>query len=250
MRTENPTFSVRFRICESQYSLVFLRRKCRYTNHFPALTARLTHCKQLVFLLFTGIFPITTMYSPELAAENTHFPGRLMCVNAGKRNDFLCLPFLQRVENLVFSFVRNHFCTVNETFMRVFQSKACIFQHFFPMVNSSKFDETHFLAFYRLLLFGYPMENNSYSAIHSRFAHSNFIFTGVNQSKTCIFRHFLCNGEFELINARHAFSRVYRRSVNHCSSNSIQWISPPKLNHTEGSKRILSHFTCCKRKPF
>ena len=153
------------------------------------------------------------MYNKVFSAENTHFPGRLMCVNAGKRNDFLCLPFLQRVENLVFSFVRNHFCTVNETFMRVFQSKACIFQHFFPMVNSSKFDETHFLAFYRLLLFGYPMENNSYSAIHSRFAHSNFIFTGVNQSKTCIFRYFLCNGELELIRARQGFSRVYRRSV-------------------------------------
>ena len=127
------------------------------------------------------------MYNKVFTAENTHFPGRLMCVNAGKRNDFLCLPFLQRVENLVFSFVRNHFCTVNETFMRVFQSKACIFQHFFPMVNSSKFDETHFLAFYRLLLFGYPMENNSYSAIHSRFAHSNFIFTRVNQSKNMHF---------------------------------------------------------------
>ena len=27
------------------------------------------------------------------------------------------------------------------------------------------------------------MENNSYSAIHSGFAHSNFLFTGVNQSK-------------------------------------------------------------------
>ena len=153
------------------------------------------------------------MYNKVFTAKNTHFPGRLICVNAGKRNDFLCLPFLQRVENVMFSFVRNHFCTVNETFTRVFQSKACIFQHFFPMVNSSKFDETHFLAFYRLLLFGYPMENNSYSAIHSRFAHSNFIFTRVNQSKTCIFRYFLCNGELELIRARHGFSRVYRRSV-------------------------------------
>ena len=57
------------------------------------------------------------------------------------------------------------------------------------------------------------MENNSYSAIHSRFAHSNFILTRVNQSKTCIFRYFLCNGELELIRARHGFSRVYRRSV-------------------------------------
>ena len=143
---------------------------------------------------------------------------------------------------------RTIFRMVNEMCTRVFQLKASIFQYFFPMVNSSKFDETHFLAFYRLLLFGYPMENNSYSAIHSRFAHSNFIFTGVNQSKTCIFRYFLCNGEFELIHERHAFSRVYCRSVNHCSSNSIQWISPPRLNHAEGSKRILSHFPLPKKK--
>ena len=44
----------------------------------------------------------TTTYSPELAAESTRFPGRSMFVNAGKRNDFLCLPFVQRVENVVF----------------------------------------------------------------------------------------------------------------------------------------------------
>ena len=86
------------------------------------------------------------------------------------------------------------------------------------------------------------MENNTYSAIHRRFAHSNVVFTGVNQSKACIFRYFLRNGEFQLIRGRHAFPRVYRRSVNHCSSNTIQWISPSRLNHTEGSRRILSHF--------
>ena len=34
------------------------------------------------------------MYSPELTAENTGFPGRLMCVNTGKRNVFQCLPFV------------------------------------------------------------------------------------------------------------------------------------------------------------
>ena len=34
----------------------------------------------------------TTMYSPELAAKNMHFLVRLMCVNAEKCNDFLCLP--------------------------------------------------------------------------------------------------------------------------------------------------------------
>ena len=67
------------------------------------------------------------------------------------------------------------FCKVNEMFTRVFQSKAYIFQHCFAMVNSSKFVETHFLAFYDLLLLGQPMENNRYSAIHSRFAHSNYL---------------------------------------------------------------------------
>ena len=51
----------------------------------------------------------TATYSPELAAESTRFPGRLMFVNAGKRNDFLCLPFVQRVENVMFSSVQNHF---------------------------------------------------------------------------------------------------------------------------------------------
>ena len=141
--------------------------------------------------LQTVCFPSVYWYFPSVQ-QSIHrwkhaFSWKINVCKCRKRNDFLCLPFLQRVENLVFSFVRNHFCTVNETFMRVFQSKACIFQHFFPMVNSSKFDETHFLAFYRLLLFGYPMENNSYSAIHSRFAHSNFIFTRVNQSKNMHF---------------------------------------------------------------
>ena len=153
------------------------------------------------------------MYNKVFTAENTHFPGRLMCVNAGKRNDFLCLPFLQRVENLVFSFVRNHFCTVNETFMRVFQSKACIFQHFFPMVNSSKFDETHFLAFYRLLLFGYPMEITVILPFTAVLRIPTSYSLELTSRKTCIFRYFLCNGELELIRARHGFSRVYRRSV-------------------------------------
>ena len=120
------------------------------------------------------------------------------------------------------------FHKVNEMFTRVFQSKAYIFQHCFAMVNSSKFVETHFLAFYDLLLLGQPMENNRYSAIHMH-------------SQTCIFRYFLCNGEFELIRARHAFSRVYRRPVNHCSSNLIQWISPPRLNHTDILK-VLKEF--------
>ena len=46
------------------------------------------------------------------------------------------------------------FRTVNEMFTRVFQSKACIFQHFSAMVNSSKLVEMHFPAFYHLLLFG------------------------------------------------------------------------------------------------
>ena len=140
-----------------------------------------------------------------------------------------------------FLLFRTIFRKVNEMFTRVFQSKAYIFQHCFAMANSSKFDETHFAVFYRLLLFGYPMENNRYSAIHSCFAHSNYMFTWVNKSKTCIFRYFLWNSEFELIRARHAFSRVYRRSVNHCSSNLIQWISPPRLNHTDILK-VLKEF--------
>ena len=87
----------------------------------------------------------------------------------------------------MFSSVQNHFSHVKRNFHKSFPFES---MHFliFPMVNSSKLDETHFPASYRLLLFGYPMENNGYSAIHSRFAHSNFIFTGVNQSKTCIFQ--------------------------------------------------------------
>ena len=42
------------------------------------------------------------------------------------------------------------FHTVKEMFTRVFQSKACIFQHFPVMVNSWKLVETHFPAFYHL----------------------------------------------------------------------------------------------------
>ena len=152
-----------------------------------------------------------------------------MRVNAGKRNGVL----ITHKKGLFFLLFGTIFGKVNEIFTRVFQSKAYIFQHCFAMVNSSKFVGTHFLAFYRLLLLGSRMEYNRYSAIHSRFAHSNYMFTWVNKWKTCTFRYFLCNGEFELIRARHAFSRVYRRSVNHCSSNLIQWISPPRLNHAD-----------------
>ena len=80
-----------------------------------------------------------------------------------------------------------------------------------------------------------------YSAIHSRFRIQTSCSLELTSRKHA-FSGIFCNGEFELIRARHAFSHVYRHSVNRCSSNSIQWISPPGFNYTEGSKSILSHF--------
>lgn len=71
------------------------------------------------------------MYSPELTAENKHFPGRLVCVNTGKHTVFLCLPSVQRIENVTFSSVRNHFSPGERNAQKSFPVESMHFPTFF-----------------------------------------------------------------------------------------------------------------------
>ena len=121
---------MRFRTGESQYSfhytVVFLRSKCRSTNHFPALTFRLTHCKQLVFLLFIGIFPV---YNNELTGVSSWkhaFSWKINVCKCRKMQWFHVCCSYNAYKMSCFLLFRTIFRTINEMFTRVFQSKACI----------------------------------------------------------------------------------------------------------------------------
>ena len=92
----------------------------------------------------------------------------------------------------MFSFVRNHFTPGERNVHKNYPVESMHFPTFFRNGEFEKFRENAFsgvLPFIVVrLIYG---KNNMYSAIYSHFAHSNVIFTGINQSKACIFRYFL-----------------------------------------------------------
>ena len=54
-----------------------------------------------------------------------------MLANAGKRNDLLCLPFVQRIENVMFSSVQNHFFARLTKCLQEFFSRKHAFYNIF-----------------------------------------------------------------------------------------------------------------------
>ena len=154
----------------------------------------------------------TTTYSPELTAENTHFPGRLMCVNTGKHNVFQSLHVHKNypVESMHFpTFFRNG---EFEKIFRRFTFHCC-------SVNLWK--TTCIIPFTAVLRIPFQLCSQELTS-------RNHAFSGI-----------FCNGEF--VQGMHFPAFTTARLI------AVRQISLPGLSSAAGSQSILSYFPLLDR---
>ena len=150
----------------------------------------------------------TTTYSPELTAENTHFPGRLMCVNTGKHNVFQSLHVHKNypVESMHFPqwWIREN------SWKRIFRRFT------FHCCSVNLWKTTCIIPFTAVLRIPFQLCSQELTS-------RNHVFSGI-----------FCNGEF--VQGMHFPAFTTARLI------AVRQISLPGLSSTAGSQSTLSYF--------